>query len=314
MSILVTGSSGMIGTNLCLDLLKKGEKFIGVDRIPNRWSEVVNSRTVVSDLLNSNWADVVPSGVTTIVHLAANARVELVTLDPDQAYENMVTTFRILEFARIRGIRKLIFASSKEVYGNVPVGKASEGPIDLAKNENPYAASKIAGEALVHSYYQCFGLDSIILRFTNVYGLYDMYNRAVPMFVRQSLRGQSVVVYDKEKALDFVYAGDVVRGITLSLQHFKTAKNGTYNIGAGEATPIVELAEIIQKLCYKEKKIRFAKRKPGEVMRFAADISAAAKKLNYTPQYTLRAGLQRTINWFKSLPEYDEGLLQVATI
>ncbi len=187
--ILITGSSGTIGTKLGEKLLNLGYEIIGVDWKTNKWHKNLEKRTIHLDLRNKNLVlKKLPNKVDLIIHLAANARVYELVKNPDLARDNMITTYNILEYARINKIKNILFASSREVYGNTKKAKHKEEDVKIENCESPYSASKIAGEALIHSYHKCFGINYVITRFSNVYGMYDESDRAIPLFIRKQLK------------------------------------------------------------------------------------------------------------------------------
>jgi len=140
--ILVTGSSGTIGTRLCERLLCEGYDVTGVDRLPNRWNHQIDSLTVVGDLCHKRTLELLSSSFDLVVHLAANARVYNLVIDPNLAFDNMQCTFQVLEFCRKNSVSRLIFASSREVYGNTENVRRCEDQAHVGLCESPYTASK----------------------------------------------------------------------------------------------------------------------------------------------------------------------------
>ncbi|TSC59234.1 MAG: NAD dependent epimerase/dehydratase family [Candidatus Peregrinibacteria bacterium Greene0416_19] len=300
MTTLVTGSSGTIGTRLVEMMLERKIPVMGIDWMPNKWQPSVHAVTRQCDLRDFQALErlELPADVDTIIHLAANARVYELVEDPDRARDNMMTTYNVLEYARRKGIRRFLFASSREVYGNAGHETYSEDMITVPGCESPYTASKIAGEALMQAYTRCYSMDHIIFRFSNVYGMYDDSNRVIPLFLRLAQNNETLVVFGKEKCLDFTYIDDTVEGVLLGLERFDAVKNGTYNLAYGEGTTILHLAERVKDLTGSTSEIRIASSRRGEVTNYVADISQAKAALGYTPKTSFADGIRRTAEWY----------------
>lgn len=300
MRILVTGSSGTIGTRLCEDLMKRGHDVTGVDWVTNKWSDGVQSITRNVDLRDREATEKIAPSVQfdALIHLAANARVYELVEDPARANDNILTTFNTLEFARARGIKRFLFASSRESYGNAGQRTYKEDSVRIENCESPYTASKLAGEALVHAYTRCYGIDHIIFRFSNVYGMYDDSIRVVPLFIRLAKAGEPLKVFGGEKCLDFTYIDDCTAGITLAMEKFDDVKNDTFNLAFGEGTTILHLAERIKELTGSKSNIEVGEPRTGEVVKYIADISKAKEKLGYNPQIGLNEGIEKAVHWY----------------
>lgn len=297
--ILVTGSSGTIGTRLCEKLLEKDYEVVGVDRRPNEWSDRINSLTIRGDLRNKEVLGGLPKDFDLVVHLAANARVYNLVVKPNLARDNFETTFNTLEFCRQNNIKRFIFASSRETYGNSEKTTHSEKDVQIEMCESPYAASKMAGEVLIRSYQQCYGVDFIIVRFSNVYGMYDSSDRVVPLFIKLTKENKDLTVFGKEKLLDFTYIEDAILGVIKSISSFEEARNDVYNLAFGEGTSIVEVAELIKKHMGGKNNVRIEENRTGEVVKFIADISKAKEKLNYQPEIDIENGIKKSIEWYE---------------
>jgi UDP-glucose 4-epimerase len=229
MKILVTGSSGTIGTRLTERLLEENADVIGVDWVPNKWQKSVQVVTLDADLRDLDNTKKIPD-CDVVVHLAANARVYELVEDPLRARDNFLTLFNMLEYARERNVKKFIFASSREGYGNIGAEKLTEDMVRIENCESPYTASKVGGEALVHAYRRCYGVPAVILRFSNVYGMYDDSNRVIPLFIRQARNNDTLTVFGKEKCLDFTYIDDTVNGIMETMRRFDTIEGEAINL------------------------------------------------------------------------------------
>jgi UDP-glucose 4-epimerase len=301
MHILVTGSSGTIGTRLCETLLRQNISVSGIDWVPNKWNTQLNSMTTVADLRDPSVLESLPPDIDVIVHLAANARVYDLVEDPSKAHDNVTTTFNTLEWARKRGIKKFIFSSSREVYGNEQKRDTySEDMVHVEHTESPYSASKLADEAFIHSYTRCYGIDHIILRFSNVYGMYDDSNRVVPLWFREAKAGTPLKVFGKDKCLDFTYIDDTVHGIIQAITSFDTAKNDTYNLAFGQGTTLLQVAEDIKRLLNSQSTLEIGVPRTGEVVRYTADISKAKQKLGYNPKTPYSEGIVKAMDWYKA--------------
>lgn len=303
--ILVTGSSGTIGTRLCEKLLEKGYVVVGADWKPNNWNGKINSLTVNVDLRNKEEVlKKLPKDADLIIHLAANARVYNLVVDPSLARDNFETLFNVLEFARVNNIKKVMFSSSREVYGNSNKIVHTEDEAHVQNCESTYTASKIGGEALMHAYHQCFGMDFVIFRFSNVYGMYDETDRLIPLFIKLCKEGKDLIVFGKEKLLDFTYVDDTIKGVISTIEQFDRVKNNVFNIAYGQGASILEVAQIIKEFLKSDVKIIIKENRTGEVVKYVADISKAKKELNFNPETTIVEGIKKSIEWYN--PFYDK--------
>ncbi len=297
--ILVTGSSGVIGTRLCQKLIENGYDVVGTDWKPNKWDPEVDSKTIRTDLCDLESIYKLPNDVDTIFHLAANARVYNLVIDPTLARDNFLTLFTTLEYARINNIKSFVFASSREVYGNLIKDTYTEDDADVKNCENAYSASKIGGEALLRSYERCYGLDSLIFRFSNVYGMYDESDRVIPIFIRKCSANEPLTVYGESKILDFVHIDDVTDGLIKALTHFDSMKGEVFNLASGTSKSILFIAQTIKELTGSSSVITIKENRVGEAARCIADITKLTSTLNFTPQISCEEGLSKTVAWYK---------------
>lgn len=304
-SILVTGSSGTVGTALCQQLLEKGYDVTGTDIKPNQWSDAINDRTIIADLADESVTEKLPYSIDLVIHLAANARVHKLVQNPELAQDNFNTTFTVLEYAREIGA-DFIFSSSREVYGNNGKIIYDETDTYVDECESPYTASKIGGEALVKSYDECYDINTSIVRFSNVYGRYDASNRVIPLFIAQASQGEDLTVFGDDKVLDFTYIDDCVDGVVSVVEQFNKAAGSTFNIASGEGTSLVEVAEVIVDKTDADVDIHIEENRTGEVSRYVADISKASKIFGYEPSYDVDAGIEATVDWYLDRTELFE--------
>ncbi len=300
-TILLTGSSGTIGTRLAERLIERGFDCIAADIVPNRWSRIVNKKTIHVDLRDARATlKKLPRAVDLIMHLASHARVYNLIQEPRLAFENVQTTGNILEYARERSISRLMFASSREVYGTLDKKQTHHGETDvnIERCENPYAASKIAGEAFMHAYKRCFGLRPVLFRFSNVYGRYDISDRIIPTFIKLMRRNKDVTIFGRNKQMDFTYIDDVVDGVIDSLSHFSVIEGKSINLATGSGTSLHELAGLIRRETNATSKIIMKPHRIGEVIAHVADISAAKKLLRFKSKTSIEDGIKKTVAWY----------------
>jgi nucleoside-diphosphate-sugar epimerase len=300
MRVLITGSSGMIGTNLGLALLDSKAEVAGIDRRPNPWTDRIPTTlmdfSVPDALAQFNWpADVV-------VHLAANAKVHATVRDPRLAHENISTGIAVLEHVR-KHRTALILGSSREVYGNIKRSKTAEKAVFVDESASPYSASKLAVEALAHAYRRCYQLPVVVLRFSNVYGRYDSdlerLERVVPLFIRQIASSSPVVIYGPEKRLDFTYIDDCVSGIIKTIKAMLGGRltENVINIASGKGSSLVGLAALIGDALGKDPRIIHKASRVGEVIHYVANLNVAKRVLGYRPEVLLPEGIRRSLSW-----------------
>src|SRR5947207_7019731 len=311
MKILLTGSSGQIGTNLALRLQVDGHEVFGVDKRLNTWT---NAYPYLLQDLAGHYAPfaggingVEYPDVDLVVHFAAHAKVHQLVRQPHRALENAVMTFNVLEFCRQRAV-PIVFSSSREVYGDVhrfAEEEAKETSADFAYTESTYSASKIAGEALIYSYARCYGLNYLVFRFSNVYGRYDndlaRMVRVIPLFIHTMQRDEPITVFGPEKTLDFTHVDDCIDGITRGIEALAEGRvvNETINLAYGQGNSLVHAAELIATELEVEPKITLAPSLLGDVAHYVADLTQARERLGYEPSVALDEGVSRAVAWFK---------------
>jgi UDP-glucose 4-epimerase len=307
LKILVTGSSGQVGTNLGLALLQKGNLVVGIDKRQNTWTDQI---PILQHDLAESMPD--PAEIASIqpgfdrpdlvVHLAANAKVHELVKDPRRAHENTTITFHVLEYCRSQNL-PIIFSSSREVYGRPTPPQVAEDTTDVFHILSPYAAYKMADEMLIYAYANCYDLNYLVFRLSNVYGRYDndieRMGRVLHIFVDQMRRGEPVTIYGRSKMIDFTYVDDCVNGLMLGIEKLFTGEvvNETFNLSSGSPATLVQLAETIAANLGVTPTIINQPIQPGEINFYVADLTKAKTMLGYQTQVSFAEGIKRAIEW-----------------
>lgn len=297
MKILVTGSSGMIGSALVQRLKTEG---YDVDCLDIESPKYHKYGTIIHDLRqpikNQAYYDLV-------IHLAANARVHDLVIDPEKALDNIKMTHNILEFCRNNNIPRFLFASSREVYGNTNFS-VYEDYGSQRDGKNVYTSSKIAGESYCHAYRECYGIDTIITRFSNVYGRYDESNRFIPKAISKLRKNETFEIYGADKILDFTYLDDCVDGIIHLVKfwdtHLKNSGFKEFNIASGESSRLEDVAYMLKYILQSDSNIVVGDRLTGELDAFRANIDRMYSVFGWRPKTTLPDGLAKSTNYYVS--------------
>ena len=311
MKILVTGSSGQVGTNLCLALMKKGVDTLGIDRRQNTWTNKIPF--VLRDLAAEGMPS--PEALAAVkrgfnkpdlvVHLAANAKVHELVEEPRRAHENATSSFNVLEFCRINQL-PIILSSSREVYGQSGPPSVSEENINAYEIRSPYAAYKLADEMLIYSYAHCYGLKYLIFRLSNVYGRYDSdlerMTRVIHIFIDQMSQDEPVTIFDPTKMIDFTYIDDCVAGFLLGIEKLLSGEvvNQTFNLSSASPITLAYLAEAIAKNMDTTPEVINKPIRPGEISFYIADLTKAKTLLGFEPQVPFDKGIKRAIEWVQA--------------
>ncbi|PXF52977.1 MAG: GDP-mannose 4,6-dehydratase [Candidatus Methanophagaceae archaeon] len=307
MRIVITGGAGFIGSNLAevLALAPNNEVCVvddlstgRVENIPIASGiEFIKGSITDLQLMNEVLAD-----ADFVFHQAALPSVQRSIEDPAHTNEvNIRGTLNVLMAARDAGVKKVIYASSSSVYGDTPELPKREG---MTPNPlSPYAVTKLVGEYYCKVFNDVYGLNTISLRYFNVYGPrqdpHSEYAAVIPRFVSRILKGEPPIIYgDGQQTRDFTFVKDVVNANILAM---KSDATGVYNIASGRRISIQELATLITRLTGRDRDVEpvFDKPRKGDVRHSLADISRARADMGYKPEYSLERGLEETIRWFK---------------
>jgi len=304
---LVTGGAGFIGSNICKRLVSQGCFVRVVDNLitgkKSNLAEVIEKiEFVQADMGDSEVAQSAMKGVDAVLHQGALPSVPVSVDNPAATHRHCVdATFTLLLAARDAGIKRFVYAASSSAYGDAPDSpKVETMPVSPL---SPYAVAKLTGEYYCSVFCRIFGLETISLRYFNVFGPQQdptsQYAAAIPAFVTSILKGQPPTVYgDGEQSRDFTYIDNVIDANLLAARAKRT--NGeVINIACGRAVTVNEIIDMINKLLGKNIKPRYAAPRPGDVKHSLADITAAKKLIGFTPSIQFEDGLRKAINWYR---------------
>jgi nucleoside-diphosphate-sugar epimerase len=305
MRVIITGASGLIGTSLALRLLDEGHEVFGVDKAPNPWTDRVPVR--LEDLAQPDERRVSAWGRgDVVVHLAARAKVHESVEHPRNALDNYTITHHTLEYCRATGT-PVIFGSSRETYGEQPRLPVPEDAVRIEGAASPYAAAKLADEALIRAYERCYGVPFVIIRFSNVYGRYDdlaRNGRFVPLLCDRIPRGEPITIFGAEKTYDFTYIDDAVDGVALAIHKLvgETAlvSGHAINLGYGQGTTLLEAAQLVAQAAGVENpNISIGQKRAGEIGKYVADLTKARTLLGYDPKFPAGRGIPLAYQWWR---------------
>jgi UDP-glucose 4-epimerase len=300
--VLITGGAGFVGASLVrflgdeagarirvIDDLRKGDPA---------YLEGTGAELIRGDAGDPETMREALEGVDAVVHLASETGVVPSVEDPSRDFEgNAQTTFRVLDACRRAEVNRVVFASSGAAVGEVTPPIHEEV---VARPSSPYGAGKLAGEAYCQSFASAFGMNTVALRFSNVYGPYSIHkNNAIPNFIKRSLVGAALEIYgDGKQTRDFIYVEDLCRGIHLSLTTDGVAGE-VFQLATGVETSVLDLVEQVQAAAGASTEVDFEDKRAGEVYRSSVDISKVKKTLGFEPRVDLRQGLNRTVEWYR---------------
>jgi UDP-glucuronate 4-epimerase len=314
-NILVSGSAGFIASHLIEKLLDQDQRIIGIDNFcdfydpkikrKNSEEQVKNSKFKLyeGDLRDYELLEKIFSEnhIEIIIHLAAMAGVRPSVENPRLYNEvNNASTINLLDLAVKHKIKKFIFASSSSVYGSRSSVPFREDE-DISKPISPYAATKVAGEAMVHAMSHLHGIPSICLRFFTVYGPRQRPDLAIHKFAKLIRDDKEIPVYgDGSAKRDFTYIDDLIEGILKSIEHNPKNNFDIFNLGESQTTDVNSLIQLLERGLNKKAKIKYLEPIPGDVPITYADISKSRQILGYNPQTKIEEGMIKFISWFQS--------------
>jgi UDP-glucuronate 4-epimerase len=306
---LVTGGAGFIGSHLVDSLLADGWDVTVVDSFDPFYPAAVKRANIDAHQRHPRWrlheldiADPdrlngLEGAFDVIVHLAAKAGVRPSIADP-LAYQraNVAGTQAMLEFARARGVRQFVFASSSSVYGVNPRVPWSEDD-HVLQPISPYASTKVSGELLGHVYSQLFGLRFLALRFFTVYGPRQRPDLAIHAFARRLLRGEAIPMFgDGSTSRDYTFVDDVIAGVRAAMTYTASSYE-VINLGNNRTVGLREMIAALEHALGVTATIERHPEQPGDVPRTWARIDKARELLNYQPTTSFEHGIRRFCDW-----------------
>ena len=303
---LVTGGAGFIGSHIVDRLVERGDSVVALDNLSTgKLANLEQSRGSI-ELLEADVRDLdsvrrACGGVEYVLHHAALASVPQSIADPISANEvNASGTLNVLVAAREAGVRRVVYAASSSVYGDTPPMPIGEDrpPAPLS----PYAVSKHVGELYCHIFWKLYGLETVVLRYFNVFGPRQdpgsEYAAVIPRFITALQRGESPVIFgDGEQTRDFVYVSNVVEANLLACQAPK-AVGQVMNIAGGARTSLNELVTMMGRAIGADTQAVHGEARPGDIRHSSADIARAQELLGYEVTVPLEEGLALTAEWF----------------
>ena len=316
--VLITGGAGFIGSNLCAHFLAQGNEVRCLDNLSTGHRR--NIQPFLDDprfqFIEGSLTDVevcrkATGGVDVILHQAALGSVPRSVQFPLPTHAaNSTGTLNILDAARLNNVKRVVYASSSSVYGDSQELPKREENTGLPLS--PYAASKAVGEMYAKVFGQLYGLETIGLRYFNVFGRHQdpngAYAAAIPRFIKAMMHGSPVTVHgDGSQTRDFTYIENVIQANELAATtEDPKALNQAYNIAFGEQYTISYLVERLEKVLRhldskcQPARIEYIPERPGDIKHSLADISKAKELLGYDPQYSLQEGLEEAMHWYRA--------------
>jgi nucleoside-diphosphate-sugar epimerase len=305
---LVTGAAGFIGRSIAAALLRRGESVRGVDSlITGKRENLVGLEAMEfreGDLADPAVCAAVCKDAEIVFHEAALASVPRSVADPAATNVNCVdATLNLLVAARAAGVRRVVYAGSSSVYGDAPTLPKHEQM--LPDPISPYAVAKLAGEQYLRSFARVYGLETVTLRYFNVFGPHQdpasQYSGVLAIFCRKMLAGEQPTIYgDGEQSRDFTFIENVVHANLLASEAPAEKVSGQFmNVATGTRITLNDTFRILQELTGYTGKPAYAAPRAGDIRDSLADISRAQKLLGYEPQVDFREGLRRTVDWYR---------------
>ncbi|MCA9163217.1 MAG: SDR family oxidoreductase [Pirellulaceae bacterium] len=308
---LVTGGCGFIGSHIAEALVGRGQSVRIVDNLStgnqanvSEFADRVDLR--IGDIADGDFMREAVQGIDIIFHQAALASVPRSVERPLDTHAACVTgTVTLLDAARRAGVRRVVYAASSSAYGDLEASSKRE--TDLPGPLSPYAAAKLAAEYYCHAFYRTYGLETVAIRYFNVFGPRQdpdsPYSAVIPIFISKMLAGVRPVIYgDGYQSRDFTFVANVVHGNLLASEA-KDAPGRTINVANGHSVTLRKLVSALNERLGTNIEPEYAPPRVGDVKESMADITLARRVLDYEPQVYFDEGLDRSIAYYRSLIE-----------
>ena len=308
-TFLVTGGAGFIGSHIAEALVRRGDRVRVLDNLSTGYRSNMDAFHQQIEFIEGDVNDVsctanAVEGVDCVFHEAALASVPLSVERPLDCHAACATgVVTLLDAARRAGVRRVIYAASSAAYGNQPTSSKRE--TDLPSPLSPYAAAKLAGELYCHAFYSSFGLETVAIRYFNVFGPrqdpHSQYSAVIPLFITAMLEGRQPVIYgDGRQSRDFSFVANVVHANLLAADA-PDAPGRTINAADGRSTDLLTLVHLLNQLLGTNVQPNFSPARPGDVRESQADITLARRLLGYEPRIDFEEGLRRSIDYYREI-------------
>lgn len=307
---LVTGGAGFIGCNIVRRLLAEGHEVRVLDNFSTGSRDSlrdIDVELIEGDLTSYHMVQRAVAGVDYVLHQGALPSVPRSVIDPIASVNvNVLGTLNVLQAAQEAGVNRIIYASSSSIYGD-----SRELPLRervLPSPKSPYAASKLAGEHLCRAFHKTYGLETIILRYFNVFGPhqnpYSQDSAVIPSFIMAGLSDCPAIVFgDGRQSRDFTFVDNVIDANLTAASAPEECVGRAFNIGSGQRHTLLDVLDALENILGTAIKRELRDPRPGDVEHSYADVEAAREYLGHEPMVGFQEGLERTVTWFrKSFP------------
>lgn len=306
---LVTGGAGFIGSHIVDALVKRGDQVSVLDNFSSGFRHNLEAcaeqvEVIDGDITDADTVAGAVRDVDCVFHQAALASVPRSVKRPLDTHHACVTgTLNVLQQSQRAGVRRVVYAASSSAYGDQPF--MSKRELDLPAPLSPYAAAKLAGEYYCQAFYHAYGLETVCIRYFNVFGPRQdpdsPYSAVIPLFITALLSGKSPVIYgDGGQTRDFTYVENVVHGNLLAAGA-EGVEGMTINVANGKSTSLLRLLELLKEFFGTDIQPQFTEPRAGDVRDSLADISQARALLGYEPVVDFADGLRQSIDYYRSL-------------